>query len=87
MDREIADHVPALVVQAEELAGLDASASSMRRIPGSRMFEIRDALQEYRRREPEGAIFDASQGDGGADQVDGFVDELADRRSARPPSA
>ncbi len=66
MDREIADHIPALVVQPGELAGIDRSVSSMRPIPGSRMFEIRDALQEYRRRDPDGAIFDASQGDGGS---------------------
>ncbi|MFI5165137.1 MAG: aminotransferase class I/II-fold pyridoxal phosphate-dependent enzyme [Thermoanaerobaculales bacterium] len=35
-------------------------------IPGSRMFEIRDALAAYRRDYPSGEMFDASQGDGGA---------------------
>jgi len=38
----------------------------MRVIPGSRMFEIRDALAIYKKAVPDGEVFDASQGDGGA---------------------
>ena len=38
----------------------------MRVIPGSRMFEIRDALAVFRKKTPDGEVFDASQGDGGA---------------------
>jgi aspartate/methionine/tyrosine aminotransferase len=57
---------PALVVRSAELAGLDAGLPAMSPIPGSRMFEIRDALAVYRRDNPSGTMYDASQGDGGA---------------------
>jgi len=60
------DHEPALVVNLPELAGLDPSLSAMTVVPGSRMFEIRDALAVYERDFPDGEQFDASQGDGGA---------------------
>jgi len=38
----------------------------MRSIPGSRMFEINEALKVYLEHDPDGRVFDASQGDGGA---------------------
>jgi aspartate aminotransferase len=60
------DSLPAFVVRPEELASIDRSPSTMCAIPGSRMFEIRDALAVYRKATPDGEMFDASQGDGGA---------------------
>jgi aspartate aminotransferase len=57
---------PALVVAPAELASLDDGPSRMCTIPGSRMFEINEALKVYLAREPGGSVFDASQGDGGA---------------------
>ena len=57
---------PALVVEPSELSGMDESLACMRFIPGSRMFEIRDALKVYREKDPGGEMFDASQGDGGS---------------------
>lgn len=68
---------PALVVAREELAGLDASPGTMIDIPGSRMFEIRDALSVYHRDFPGGEEFDASQGDGGA-SLPGVSEEVWD---------
>ncbi len=64
--RMVSEDQPALVVTPAELAGLDGSPATMSAIPGSRMFEIRDALAVYRRDSPDGEMFDASQGDGGA---------------------
>jgi aspartate/methionine/tyrosine aminotransferase len=55
-----------LVVDVSELASLDAGPSRMRSIPGSRMFEINEALKIYLADAPDGSVFDASQGDGGA---------------------
>lgn len=72
------DDVPDLVVRPEELAGLDASPKTMIDIPGSRMFEIRDALAVYHRDFPGGEEFDASQGDGGA-SLPGVPEEIYDR--------
>jgi len=60
------DSEPALVVPPAQFAGLDPSLSAMTVVPGSRMFEIRDALAVYERDVPGGEQFDASQGDGGA---------------------
>ena len=54
------DHVPSPVVAPEQMAAVDSSPSVMRPIPGSRMFEIRDALAVYRRANPDGTMFDAS---------------------------
>lgn len=66
---------PELVVAPGELASIDRSPSTMRPIPGSRMFEINEALKVYLAREPGGQVFDASQGDGGA-SLPGVPDEL-----------
>ncbi|MBI4916015.1 MAG: pyridoxal phosphate-dependent aminotransferase [Acidobacteria bacterium] len=71
------DDRPALVVRDAELAGVDPSPSTMCTIPGSRMFEIRDALAVYRKADPSGEMFDASQGDGGA-SLPGVGAELLD---------
>ncbi len=60
-----------------ELAGLDATPGTMRTIPGSRMFEIRDALAVYRKASPGGELFDASQGDGGA-SLPGVPEDVLD---------
>jgi aspartate aminotransferase len=57
---------PQLVVARGELANLDDSPARMAPIPGSRMFEIKEALAVFRAADPDRAIFDASQGDGGA---------------------
>jgi aspartate aminotransferase len=55
-----------LVVGSEQLTAVDESPSRMLAIPGSRMFEINEALKVYLERNPDGVVFDASQGDGGA---------------------
>ncbi len=72
---------PALVVEPEELAALDLSPATMAAIPGSRMFEIRRALEVFRQRDPESPTYDASQGDGGEslEGVPEFVLEEAHR--------
>jgi aspartate aminotransferase len=57
---------PELVVDVEQLRGVDTSPKKMLPIPGSRMFEINEALKVYLDSEPGGTVFDASQGDGGA---------------------
>jgi aspartate aminotransferase len=68
---------PTLVVERAQLVAVDHSPSTMSPIPGSRMFEISDALKVYRRDNPEGLTFDASQGDGGA-SLPGVPGELLD---------
>jgi aspartate aminotransferase len=68
---------PELVVDPAQLVGVDASPERMQAIPGSRMFEINEALKIYLDREPGGAVFDASQGDGGA-SLPGVSKELLD---------
>ena len=68
---------PELVVDAAQLIGLDTSPRTMLPIPGSRMFEINEALKVYLDREPGGTVFDASQGDGGA-SLPGVSRELLD---------
>lgn len=60
------DDEPALAVDPAELALTDDHYRRIRPIPGSRMFEVRDALAAYRREAPAAEVFDASQGDGGA---------------------
>jgi aspartate/methionine/tyrosine aminotransferase len=54
------------VVDRTKLVEVDASPAHMLAIPGSRMFEINEALKVYLGNEPSGSVFDASQGDGGA---------------------
>lgn len=74
----VSEDTPDLVVTPRELAGLDLSPQTMTDIPGSRMFEIRDALSVYHRDFPGGEEFDASQGDGGA-SLPGVPEALYDR--------
>jgi len=57
---------PELVVGPDQLTAVDDSPARMSKIPGSRMFEIKEALSVYREHNPDAAVFDASQGDGGA---------------------
>lgn len=77
MSTHISQDGPALVVDAAQLAGVDRSLSTMSTIPGSRMFEISDALKAYRKAQPEGTTYDASQGDGGA-SLPGVPGEILD---------
>ncbi len=57
---------PELVVARGQLTDIDPSPERMLPIPGSRMFEINEALKVYLERHPGASVFDASQGDGGA---------------------
>jgi aspartate/methionine/tyrosine aminotransferase len=66
-----------LVVNATQLVGVDSSPEQMLPIPGSRMFEINEALKVYLDQKPGGTVFDASQGDGGA-SLPGVSRELLD---------
>lgn len=75
------EDLPTLVVKEAELSALDHSPHTMAGIPGSRMFEIRDALAAYHRDFPGGEEFDASQGDGGA-SLPGVSEELLERAFA-----
>lgn len=68
---------PELVVIPEALAAVDGSPKTMTSIPGSRMFEIREALSVFRERYPGREEFDASQGDGGA-SLPGVPEEVLD---------
>ena len=77
-DLNMPEDVPVIVVEPGELAGVDAGLSRMRPIPGSRMFEIREALAVYREAHPDGVVFDASQGDGGA-SLPGVPGELLEQ--------
>lgn len=62
----MSNDAPALVVRPQELTAIDESLARMAPIPGSRMFEIKEALAVFRATAPDREIFDASQGDGGA---------------------
>ena len=66
MTDQVGSGTPALVVEPDQLTAPDSSPTSMSPIPGSRMFEIKEALAVYRGNNPDGEVFDASQGDGGA---------------------
>jgi aspartate aminotransferase len=77
VENQTPNDLPELVVAPDELNAVDVSLSKMTPIPGSRMFEIKEALSVYRRDNPDGAIFDASQGDGGA-SLPGVSRELLD---------
>jgi aspartate aminotransferase len=68
---------PQLVVRPEELTNLDDSPRRMAAIPGSRMFEIKEALAVFRESSPDEEVFDASQGDGGA-SLPGVPREILD---------
>ncbi|HSL17094.1 MAG TPA: aminotransferase class I/II-fold pyridoxal phosphate-dependent enzyme [Methylomirabilota bacterium] len=72
---------PQTVVRPEELAAIDDSPRRMAAIPGSRMFEIKEALAVFRKADPDAEMFDASQGDGGA-SLPGVPEELLDAAHA-----
>ena len=71
------DDSPQLVVRPQELTNLDDSPQHMASIPGSRMFEIKEALAVFRADRPNTEVFDASQGDGGA-SLPGVPREILD---------
>ncbi len=81
MNEPVAKPMAALTVEPSELSKLDDSFQHMRAIPGSRMFEIGDALKVYRAAHPGAETYDASQGDGGA-SLPGVSDELLERAFA-----
>ena len=72
---------PELVVDRDELTALDPSPSIMSPIPGSRMFEIKEALAVYRASNPDSVEYDASQGDGGA-SLPGVPSEILEQAHA-----
>jgi aspartate/methionine/tyrosine aminotransferase len=72
---------PMAVVPNEHLVDVDRSPGTMAPIPGSRMFEIKDALAVFRREHPSTEMFDASQGDGGA-SLPGVSSEILEAAAA-----
>ena len=68
---------PVLVVSPSELTSIDTDPATMCSIPGSRMFEIAEALKIFRASNPDSPMFDASQGDGG-DSLPGVPSHLLD---------
>jgi aspartate/methionine/tyrosine aminotransferase len=68
---------PCLVVRPDELASVDDAPARMAPIPGSRMFEIKEALAVFQRTNPGSEVYDASQGDGGA-SLPGVPEEVLD---------
>jgi aspartate/methionine/tyrosine aminotransferase len=73
----VSEETPTLVVDPHQLCHVDTSPNTMRPIPGSRMFEINEALAVYEARHPGGVTYDASQGDGGA-SLPGVPEEVLD---------
>ena len=78
---EYSEDTPKNVVEPAELCEVDPSPGTMRPIPGSRMFEISDALKVYRANNPDADMYDASQGDGGA-SLPGVPEEILDMAHA-----
>jgi aspartate/methionine/tyrosine aminotransferase len=74
----MSEDTPQLVVQPDQLCAVDDSPARMQSIPGSRMFEIGDALKVFRANNPGTPTFDASQGDGG-ESLPGVPAELLDQ--------
>ena len=62
----ISNTTPVLAVPEANLVPVSSHLSGMLDIPPSRMFLINKSLKVYLEHNPGGAIFDASQGDGGA---------------------
>src|SRR5690606_12021743 len=69
---------PQLVVKQDELIPAYDYPTHMATIPPSRMFLIREALNVYRKNNPDSKTYDASQGDGGA-SLPGVPKELLER--------
>lgn len=64
---ELAENdTPVFAVPDQALIPISPHLGSMRPFEPNRMFYIRQALDVYRKKYPDGAMFDASQGDGGA---------------------
>ncbi len=76
-EKTVGSSGPVLVVAPSELASIDTDPATMCSIPGSRMFEIAEALKIYRAGNPDSPMFDASQGDGG-DSLPGVPKDLLD---------
>ncbi len=64
--KNISDTTPVYAVPEANLVPVSSHLSTMLDIPPSRMFLINKSLKVYLEHNPGGAIFDASQGDGGA---------------------
>ncbi len=69
---------PAFVVPEENLVPVQGYPSNMAEIPPSRMFLIKKGLKVYQDNNPGSAIYDASQGDGGA-SLPGVPVEILER--------
>lgn len=77
----LADTTPALAVAAQQLVPVSDHLGRMTPIPASRMFLINKSLAVYRKHQPQGETFDASQGDGGA-SLPGVAPALLERAAA-----
>ena len=77
----LADTTPALAVAAQQLVPVSDHLGRMTPIPASRMFLINKSLAVYRKHQPQGETFDASQGDGGA-SLPGVSPALLERAAA-----
>jgi len=73
--------IPATVVPVEALIPVSDHVGRMTDIPPSRMFLIKKSLAVYQKKYPTGAVFDASQGDGGA-SLPGVPPEILERAHA-----
>ena len=71
------DH-PVYAVRDENLIPASDHLSKMKEIPSSRMFIIKKSLKAYLEKNPGKAVFDASQGDGGA-SLPGTPPEILER--------
>jgi hypothetical protein len=74
----VAQEAAAFVTAEENLVPVQGYLSSMADIPPSRMFLIKKGLNAYRDKNPDSALYDASQGDGGA-SLPGVPREVLDR--------
>jgi aspartate/methionine/tyrosine aminotransferase len=77
----MADTQPVTVVPVDSLVPVSDHLRRLAPIPPSRMFLINKRLAVYRQKYPQGATFDASQGDGGA-SLPGVPGEILDRAAA-----
>jgi aspartate aminotransferase len=71
---------PVFAVQKENLIPVSDHLKNMTPIPASRMFLINKALKVYKEKYPDRAVFDASQGDGGA-SLPGVPAEILEQAS------
>jgi len=63
---KIANSIPVFAVPEENLIPVSDHLRALMEIPPSRMFLINKSLKVYKEKNPAAAVFDASQGDGGA---------------------